>query len=99
MQQHVPVWRHATRAVRSHGNWNATSWSCKPKKRINELYNFSRVFILQTIVGDSGPEGATVYHLDGGSESFVNFSSELTVEPSQGFTIACWIYQETENDG
>ena len=46
-----------------------------------------------------GPEGADFYQLDGGPDSFVNFSGELTVEPSQGFTITSWISQQPGNDG
>ena len=53
----------------------------------------------QSILGNEGPEGAALYQLDGGPDSFVNFSSDLSVEPSQGFTIAGWISQQQGNEG
>ena len=53
----------------------------------------------QTILDSVGPGGVTLYSFDGGSNSFVNFSDELTVEPSNGFTFAAWMAQEPGNDG
>lgn len=48
---------------------------------------------------DTGPDGSTLYHFNGGSNSFVNFSNDLSFEPSSGFTFTSWISQESENDG
>ena len=97
LQQHLPVWRHSARTTGSHGHWDASSWSSKISKLKSAHFDF--FLLVQIVLGTAGPDGGNLYQFDGGADSFVDFSSDLTVEHSQGFTIAGWITQDPGNDG
>lgn len=49
--------------------------------------------------GVSGEDAPFIYSFDGGSESYVMLTDELSFLPSQGFTITGWVQQEQGSEG
>jgi len=51
------------------------------------------------MTGASAAGGEPIFSFDGGPESFVSVSDELTFQPSLGFSITAWVQQVPGNIG